>query len=128
MRDVVLDLECVQDADELRGQAGASLSGDALWDAPVEGLGDRACNSSLCVGVSAQGDRAAHRVLEGRGGQRTDEGLGYRTLACLVERAGRLDVHVGAVQVVPEPLLKSAPDVHLRGPLAGKEDGGGYRL
>src|SRR5450830_1818024 len=123
MRDVVLLLEGVEDADELRGQAGTYLFGDTLWDSTIECLGHRAGDGGLCVGVTAQGNCAAHRALEGHGGQRADERLGYRPLARLVERAGWLDVLVGTVQVVPKPVLQGVPDVCLTGPLAGKENG-----
>src|SRR5450756_2233878 len=123
MRDVVLGLEGVEDADELQGQAGARLFGDTLWDSPVQCLGNGACDGGLCVGVTAQGNCAAHRALEGHGGQRADERLGYRPLARLVERAGWLDVLVGTVQVVPKPALERVPDDNLTGPLAGKENG-----
>src|SRR5664280_3576901 len=123
MRDVVLVLEGVEDADELRSQAGAYFLGDTLWDSTIEGLGHRACDGGLCVGVTAQSNCAAHRALEGHGGQRADERLGYRPLARLVERAGWLDVLVGTVQVVPEPSLEHVSDDNLTGPLAGKENG-----
>src|SRR5450830_2193636 len=84
MRDVVLVLKGVEDADELRGQAGACLFGDTLWDSTIECLGNRACDGCLCVGVTDQSNCAAHRALEGHGGQRADERLGYRPLARLV--------------------------------------------
>src|SRR5450756_2821726 len=105
MRDVVFVLEGVEDADELRGQAGACLFGYTLWDATVQCLGNRACDGGLRVGVTAQSNCAAHRALEGYGGQRADKRLGYRPLARLVERVGWLDVVVGTMQIVPEPSL-----------------------
>ena len=120
---MVLLLEGVEDADELRGQASACLLGDTLWNSTIECLGHRTCDGGLCVSVTAQSNCAAHRALEGHGGQRTDECLGYRPLACLVERAGWLDVLVGTVQVVPEQSLEHVPDDNLTGPLAGKENG-----
>jgi len=123
MRDVVLLLEGVEDADELRGQAGAYFLGDTLWDSTIECLGHRACDGGLCVGVTAQSNCAAHRAFEGHGGQRADERLGYRPLARLVERAGWLDVVVGTVQVIPKSSLEHVPDDNLTGPLAGKENG-----
>src|SRR5450830_978997 len=123
MREVVLLLEGVEDADELRGQAGTCLPGNTLWDSIIECLGHRACDGGLCVCVTAQSNCAAHRALEGHGGQRADERLGYRPLARLVERAGWLDVLVGTVQVVPKSSLEHVPDDNLTGPLAGKENG-----
>src|SRR5664280_1021880 len=123
MRDVVLLLESVEDVDELRGQAGAYLFGDTLWDSTVQCFGNRACDGGLCVGVTAQSNCATHRAFEGHGGQRADERLGYRPLARLVERAGWLDVVVGTVQVIPKSSLKYVPDDNLTGPLAGKENG-----
>src|SRR5664280_1633290 len=123
MRDVVLLLEGVEDANELRGQAGTDLFGDTLWDSTIECLGYRACDGGLCVGVTAQGNCAAHRALEVHGGQRADKRLGYRPLGRLVERVGWLDVLVGTVQVVPKSSLEHVPDDNLTGPLAGKENG-----
>src|SRR5450756_935710 len=105
MRDVVLLLEGVKDADELRGQAGAYLPSNALRDSTIECFGDGACDGGLRVGVTAQSNCAAHRALEGYGGQRADKRLGYRPLARLVERVGWLDVVVGTMQIVPEPSL-----------------------
>src|SRR5450830_1608788 len=123
MRDVVFVLEGVEDANELRGQAGTCLPGDTLWNSTIKCLGHRARDGCLCICITTQSNCAAHRALEGHGGQRADERLGYRPLARLVERAGWLDVLVGTVQVVPEPGLERVPDDNLTGPLAGKEDG-----
>src|SRR5450830_215268 len=123
MRDVVFVLEGVEDANELRGQAGTSLPGDTLLNSTIKCLGHRARDGGLCVGVTAQSNCAAHRALEGHGGQREDERLGYRQLARLIERAGSLDVLVGTVQDIPEPSLEHVPDDYLSDPLAGKENG-----
>src|SRR5450756_764078 len=123
MREVVLLLEGVEDADELRGQTSTGLPGNTLWNSTVQCFGNRARDGGLCVCITTQSNCAAHRAFEGHGGQRADERLGYRPLARLVERAGWLDVLVGTVQVVPEPSLERVPDDNLTGPLAGKEDG-----
>src|SRR5450756_1464156 len=122
MWDVVLLLEGVEDTDELRGQAGACLFGNTLWNSTIECLGHRAGDGGLCVGVTAQSNCTAHRAFEGHGGQRADKRLGYRPLARLVERAGWLDVLVGTVQVVPKSSLEHVPDDNLTGPLAGMEN------
>src|SRR5450830_394906 len=123
MRELVLLLESVEDADELRGQTSTGLPGNTLWNSTIKCLGHRARDGCLCICITTQSNCAAHRALEGHGGQRADERLGYRPLARLVERAGWLDVLIGTVQVVPEPSLEHVPDDDLTGPLASKENG-----